>query len=492
MAGPQYTTCVKKEDYTDYSGWTVAYGGWWEATDYMLHRKLVCLGSVEPGTKPSGAGTKPSLVQSDAASASCAIGRIVSFEPPSSKSFPDNIDNDFSFNILLRPGDAELSDNPFANPGWRSKNEQQALQAVRDGYQGEFLSDQGAPRPHEAGDDDPGYGGLTSEMFFDAERNESGATARGLINRVAWFTDGTVKSYPLDADGGYSVPVLHCECEGSRIRDVFNVADQMPGGGSSCGKHWYTSIACFVLRLLAFPFTTTFIAEAWANARDGNYHDAMDGNGDLKIGDLVLVKGRWAFDAGHKGYNEIHAVATIQKIPEPAGDLAKPFPSAEPDPDADLTKFGEFYEKWCGLASEAPPGDDVGRPPDGMTAAQATIYAAQQRPENHYQLHPDVDGCRPAPELKITAVEPDVIARGDRTMTLAVLGSGFVPGARVALLGGGPVVQTITIQSPSRIDLTILVESDVVLGPREVVVVNPDGASARCDRCLTIVGPDIR
>src|SRR4051812_46345494 len=55
----------------------------------------VCLGSVRPPADVTD--PHPRLARAPDNGDSCAIGRIISFEPPSSKSFPDNIDNDFSF-----------------------------------------------------------------------------------------------------------------------------------------------------------------------------------------------------------------------------------------------------------------------------------------------------------------------------------------------------------------------------------------------------------
>jgi hypothetical protein len=479
MAGPQYTTCVKAADYEDYSGIEVVLtGDWWEATDYMLHRKLVCLGSVHPGTGPDG---KPRLVGSNDPGTSCAIGRIVSFEPPSSKSFPDNIDNDFSFNIVLRP--ATLSDNPFVDPGWRSLAD--SLQAVRDGYQGEFLAEQDTPNPHEA-QDGPRYGGYTSEMFFDAARNESGATAETLAGRFVWFLDGTVKTFPLTAGGEYSVPVLHCECEGSRINDIFNVADQMPGGGSGCKKHWYTWLGCAILRVLFFPFTTSYVTEAWLKARDGDYHDALTGSGDLAIGDLVLVNGRWVYDAGHKGHNEIHAVATIQKIPD---DPGRP---AEPPDGAPVEDFDRFYRDWCGLASEVPPDHAPGERPPGMTTGQSIVYDNQQKPENRYAIHPDVDGCVPKLQPVLRAVEPQSIQRADGDVDVRVTGGGFANGATVAVQGPDIAVAKVVYQSEFELRVTLALKHDTPTGPRRVVVTNPDGRSASCDDCLFIFDEIIR
>jgi hypothetical protein len=479
MAGPQYTTCVKPADYQDYSGAEIILtGDWWDATDYMLHRKLVCLGSVHPGT---GADSEPRLVRSADPGPSCALGRIVSFEPPSSKSFPDNIDNDFSFNIVLRP--AGLSDNPFIDGGWRSLTN--ALQAVRDGYQGEFLVEQDTPNPHEA-QDGPRYGGYSSDLFFDSARNESGATAEVLTNRYVWFVDGTLKTYPLTTGGQYTVPVLHCECEGSRINDIFNVADQMPGGGSGCKKHWYTWLGCAILRLLFFPFTTSYITEAWLKARDGDYHDALTGNGDLNIGDLVVVTGRWAYDAGHKGHNEIHAVSTIQKIPDSRDRPAEPPVGAPPE------DFDRFYRNWCGLTSEVPPDHAPGERPPDMTTGQSIVYDNQQRPENHYLLHPDVDGCVPRRQPVIRAVDPRSLQRAEADMQVRVTGSGFVNASTVSVRGPDIAVTKVVYQNEYELTVTLALKNDTPTGPRRVVVTNPDGSSGSCDNCLFINDEIIR
>lgn len=479
MAGPQYTSCVQPGDYEDYSKAEILLtGDYWEATDYMLHRKLVCLGSVHPGAAADGT---PRLVRSDEEGTSCAIGRIVSFEPPSSKSFPDSVDNDFSFNIVLRPD--KLTDNPFVDGGWRSLAD--PLQAVRAGFQGELVVEQNTPNPHEASDG-PRYAGYTSAMFFDSARNESGASAELIAKRAVWFLDGTVNFYPVAMPGSYSVPVLHCECEGSRINDVYSVANQMPGGGSGCKKHWYTAIGCAILRILFFPFTTAFVAEAWANARDGDYHDALTGSGDLSIGDLVVVKGRWVYDAGHKGHNEIHAVATIQKIPDTKDSPAEP-PAGAPPGD-----FERFYKDWCGLASEVPPDHEPGQRPAGMTTAQTIVYDSQQKPENQYRFHPDVDGCAPEHPPVIRGVEPPTLATAaaDDDRDVVVSGSGFVAGASVAVQAPGIVVRKVLYRSEHELAVTLALPHDTPAGPRNVIVTNPDGASAPCHGCLTITnGP---
>ena len=495
MTGPQYTTCCQKEDYEDYSGiGIVLTGNYWEATDYMLHRKLVCLGHVEPSADAGGG--KPRLARSRDPGTSCAIGRIASFEPPSSKSFPDTIDNDFSFNIVLRPNDEGrndprdpyppgLSDNPFLDAGWPALSDTGRKHAVDEGYQGVLIADtHDVPKPHEAAGPSwtPGY---ATQMFFDPAKNQSGAAMVILSHRYVWFIDGSVENYPVDAPGAYKVPVLHCECEGSRIHDIFNVADQMPGGGSGCKKNWFTSFVCFVLRTIFFPVTTAFVAEAWAKARDGDYHDAIEGNGDLKLGDLVVVKGRWVFDAGHEGSNEIHAVSTIQKVPD---SVDQP---AEPPPGAGGTAFDAFYRDWCGLSSEVPPDHEPGARPPDMTATQTAIYDAQQRPENGYTIHPDVDGCLPRGAPVVRAVEPAQFAPGDRDQDVVVLGSGFAAGAQVTVRGPDIPVSAVTVRSATEIAATLALTSATPTGRRDVTVTNPDGGTASCAGCLTISGAPI-
>jgi hypothetical protein len=482
MTGPQYSSCVKPEDYVETSGDAaiLLYLNLWEATDYMLHRKLVCMGSVHHGTTQDGT---PRLIRSAESGTTCAIGRVMSFEPPSSKSFPDSIDNDFSFNILLRPDDAmpELSDNPFSSDAWMKKTADERLAAVRRGYEGELLTEQpGTPTPREA-DGGPNYAGYTSEMFFDTSRNQSGAAAAILTKRFVWFLDGTVKTYPLTQDGAYNVPVLHCECEGSRINDVFNVVDQMPGGGAGCKKHWYTSILCFIARLLTLPFTLAFVAEAWAKARDGDYHDAMEGNGELKIGDLVLVRGRWVFDAGHKGHNEIHAVLSIQKIPE-----TDPTMPATPPPGSPPADFDKFYRVWCDLADQAPPDHAPGQRPPDMTPPQAETYDNQQRPDNQYQIHPVVDGCASRSQPTIRTVEPNQINRQLGDTEISIIGSNFVHGATASLHGPDVTVEGATVQSSTRIVATLRIRSDTPVGPRDLKVRNPSGSSASSPGAVVI------
>src|SRR5947209_18302999 len=105
MGYRQYTHCVQPSDYVDdlppdetllsiaefltdptaLARWAASF------CPFLLGGKLVCLGDGND---------------------QCAIGRITHFEPPSEKSFPDSIDNDFSMNILLAPHNIEEMTGP--------------------------------------------------------------------------------------------------------------------------------------------------------------------------------------------------------------------------------------------------------------------------------------------------------------------------------------------------------------------------------------------
>src|SRR5215472_13090152 len=143
MAYRQYTHCVQPADYVDPLPRTnnafqiiaaiadgVLIGGWLPdailGCDYLLGGKLVCLGGDE-----------------------CAIGHITHFEPPSSKSFPANLDNDFSLNILLSPQGL----GSFAGEPDNREDHKKAVAAA----QGALLKEQkqlGMPIPHEDEIDD--------------------------------------------------------------------------------------------------------------------------------------------------------------------------------------------------------------------------------------------------------------------------------------------------------------------------------------------------
>ncbi|MEP7110228.1 MAG: hypothetical protein ABI760_19690, partial [Ferruginibacter sp.] len=94
--------------------------------------------------------------------------------------------------------------------------------------------------------------------------------------------------------------------------------------------------------------------------------------------DQVIVRGRWTYDGGHSGYNEVHATRTIQKV------FYVPQNPVE---------FEKFRQQWCDRMSEIPHVELNGLKP--LTPPAQATYDNQQQPENQWTLHPDVDGCTP-------------------------------------------------------------------------------------------------
>jgi len=376
MTYRQYTHCVQPADYVDPIPRTnnafeiigaildTALGGWFPdailGCDYLLGGKLVCLGGDE-----------------------CAIGRITHFEPPSEKSFPANLDNDFSLNILLAPQD--LGDFTFQSDNIVDFNKAVAAK------QGGLLKEQpGMPIPHEdkTHDDDNDY-------HFDLHRiNER------FFGYYSIYPDSKYPAYdpshsPFQVPGSdgppFATPALHLEAEGDRVCQVCSVIQALTGGpvGRAICSATFLGIPigsaiCHLIGLLLTPFLPLLaaaLAAAWASARDGNIDDPRvgDGGGELHFGDLVVAKGRWVYDAGHTGWNEFHPLKTIQRIDEKTYD------------DANID---DLRTRWCGLLANVPPFTPPGdNPPGDMTPGQTGTWNNQRQPENQWVLHPAIDGC---------------------------------------------------------------------------------------------------
>jgi hypothetical protein len=203
----------------------------------------------------------------------------------------------------------------------------------------------------------------------------------GLVDAAFHFTEKNAQS-------------LHCEFEGSRIRDVYNVLDF---AHVHCDTSGFWGFLCDALNLLISLFLglpkLIAAAAAWALADDGSLSSAYDGaGGEIVAGDSIVVRGRWSYDSGHSGYNEIHAVRTVQKtLPSP------------PDSDPYLA-FQDFHNAWCSELAKVPPtpppSRDPAAPPDtggtpNMTPSQQATWNLQQQSENRWVYHPAIDGCVP-------------------------------------------------------------------------------------------------
>lgn len=343
---PEYTTCVLPADYEDpplpaegsapatLEALFASLALLEDTCDYMLHGKLVCLGGDR-----------------------CAIGHVAGFETVEDKSFPDNIDNDFSINVLLSPWDLEF----FT---YHSKQEGYELVAndTAPGSQGPLIQERpGMPMPREAE-----TGSWHSDRY--------GGT-------FVTFPDKTYITYnPFLGSRGvpYDVPVLHCEIEGERAHLVCETLDRLthplPGMKEFCKANWFTGLLCKIVQWFLTPVIAPALAAAWAAGANDNRD--YQGGGSLNRGDLVAISGRWVYDAGHAGQNELHPVKTIQRLPE--------------DSAVDPADF----DNWCRRISEAPPSG-TGTHADPLTVEQETVADEQRQPWSRWVLHPLIDGCAP-------------------------------------------------------------------------------------------------
>jgi MYXO-CTERM domain-containing protein len=94
------------------------------------------------------------------------------------------------------------------------------------------------------------------------------------------------------------------------------------------------------------------------------------------------------------------------------------------------------------------------------------------------------------PPPQIVSVTPPAIAAGSHDVAVTVEGAGFVdhPSLEVAL--GGQLAVDILAVSDDAIDLAVTVAPNAALGPRDVTVTNPGGASATATGALSIVAAD--
>ena len=130
---------------------------------------------------------------------------------------------------------------------------------------------------------------------------------------------------------------------------MLNALEAFSFGGSWCKKNWFFRALCVVLQTIFAPLALVAVAIAWATATDGSDSDALVGGGHVASKDWVVVRGRWSYDGGHEGWNEVHATRIVQKIDR--GDVP-----------TDPTKFRAYLKRWCERLSEVPQVEDPGGP----------------------------------------------------------------------------------------------------------------------------------
>jgi hypothetical protein len=370
LHGMHFTHCVSKADYSNPVSFGLDAGlatlGK-DACDYLLGRKLICLGGVK-----------------------CAIGTIIHIEPVGyHKPFPEDIDNDFCVNVLLFPHEVE----EFGPSGGPTDKLSNWHEVTDDGVQGALiLHDPSAmPTPKEPATEPTPY---TATYLFGVpdgpkpyEPNED-------------KTEQALEEAKQDASGikRIEIPVLHCEFEGSRIFAVcsaiapfLDLASGGPGGGCRKAIGWIPFVGDLIctivetlLTIALAPLIAAAAAAAWESAA---VFDELANTGPISrrvsLGEPVIVTGTWTWDGGHSGWNEFHPTLTLQKIVLPTTATA-----GLPAADAKA-----FVDRWCGLVAQAPP--PTGETQQPLTPAQQDTQDRQQQPEHGWQFHPAIDGCAP-------------------------------------------------------------------------------------------------
>ncbi|MEO8173760.1 MAG: hypothetical protein ABI581_11780 [Sediminibacterium sp.] len=392
--GPQYTSCVEKSDFKPINKALVitllvliGVGGIFGflsaglgvlislaiivqllryVLDFMLNGKLICL------HRNSASGCQ--CCSSDSTTV-CAIGEVLDAEQVGEdKNFYEDVDNDYAINLILAPFDIKSFKGERPADDGRGANEAIATNPTLQS-QGDLITDQKV------------YKWWTGYFRTIALQLSNGSyhawTSRP--NRDEKYGD-----LPSAGEEKIHIPVLHCEFEGSRIRDMLNVIDAFSFGSSWCKKNFFTKFLCKVLQSVFAPLILIALAVAWKAATDGNIEDSLEGGGIINNGQWVIVRGRWVYDGGHVdiGYNEIHATRRVQRVDNIRKDPAG---------------FKEDSKIWCSLLDEVPCVE-LGGPATLSTSAQLT-YDNQQKPENLWTFHPDVDGCIPCGEEDRPSIE---------------------------------------------------------------------------------------
>lgn len=260
-----------------------------------------------------------------------AIGMLVSVEPPGEKTGFDALDTNYSINLLL-------ARNP---PGV-----DQATAEASVPY-GELIKEHTST--HDAG------------LPFTGEK-------------------------ATDKSTGKESAILHAEFEGAGIPDL------LLGSQIALGLAVTALIVCLAIPgpigaiIAAILAILAFLAALFGGlaglSDKGSPEDVNPSLGDLhtndkacpKCADLLIVMGRWVYDAGHnnegKGWNEIHAIKFCERIGKWDGDWPADWPA----------NLKDLEEQWT---------QAIGKASSPLTVAQ------QQQPENQWQVHPLIDGCEP-------------------------------------------------------------------------------------------------
>jgi hypothetical protein len=205
------------------------------------------------------------------------------------------------------------------------------------------------------------------------------------------FAGESVKFEDIDHD----TEVFHVEVKGCRVHDVCAVLKVMSFGapviGAICSIPLIGWVVCAIAAAIWLAITAAAFGLAWALAHVGDINDVYDpAAGELTAanpktgegGDVILVRGDWAYDAGHSGWNEIHPIRSVQKLTDVVDPRYRNMGKADTSLVEAFKK--EVYDVWCFHTGEA---------------SDPLVIAAQQDPSNGWHIHPSIDGCQKEPVI---------------------------------------------------------------------------------------------
>lgn len=196
------------------------------------------------------------------------------------------------------------------------------------------------------------------------------------------------KHYPQSGKDLKYVKYLHCEFEGSGIRDrldaLYGIVATLLAALIIPG-FWIVSIILGLLLLLGKG-----LFGSQGQPESGTPLDVGVEPGSLSGRAVVVVAGDWIYDSGHEGWNEIHPVKACQVIghlkPEETWEAFRYLDKGTNlefalDTKENVERFRDF---WCGMLKDAQDAEEGGNRED---------------PANDWVIHPLVDGCKPPPVI---------------------------------------------------------------------------------------------
>ena len=388
--GPQYTKCVPENDFSDlnYYYLTLLAGvsivalfapgagviaglaileGLRYVLNWLLYGKLICLVRNKPDCECPSLSSHGQTV--------CAIGEIVDTEAVGEdKNLIEDLDDDYSINLALMP----VSMAPYVALGHeKSKPEYMAIATAADQVQGDLHARQ-ISKHGKASE----FGYLRDLIWITVEGNYvayNEVVGRDPSQPIDKYTDWLVDN-AWKSPKRFKMPVLHCEFEGSRTRDVLDVIEGFPFGTKFCKANFIFNILCRIVAAILSPVLAAAVLAAWFGNDDGEEGKDQAGGGELKLKDRVIVRGTFTYDAGHEGWNEVHAVRIVQKVFD-----------APNEPNA----FRDYLDRWCKRLGEAAPNDRIDERGDPLTTEEP------RRPRDDWRMHPLVDGCEPSDQEPI-------------------------------------------------------------------------------------------